>query len=158
VNPRIEEITGTVLSQSHHNDALRLLVVEDSKRVADRLVELLDQIPRVETIGSVESERDAIASMRRSDPDVVILDLHLKQGTGFGVLRSLPTNGDRPTVVVLTNFDLPEYRAQAHALGVTYFLDKANEFERIPEILEEIAARRLEEGVHAHVDGARLDS
>ena len=134
-----------MLSQDHHSENLRLLVVEDSKRVADRLFELLDQVPQVETVDAVESEREAIASVRRTDPDVVILDLHLKQGTGFGVLRSLPAESDRPTVVVLTNFDLPEYRSQAHALGVTYFLDKANEFDRIPEILEEIAARKAED-------------
>jgi DNA-binding NarL/FixJ family response regulator len=134
-----------VLSQSHHSEHLRLLVVEDSKRVADRLFELLDQVPQVETVDAVESEREAIASVRRTDPDVVILDLHLKQGTGFGVLRSLPAESDRPTVVVLTNFDLPEYRSQAYALGVNYFLDKANEFDRIPEILEEIAARKAED-------------
>ena len=141
-----------MLSQGHHNEGLRLLVVEDSKRVADRLFELLDQVPQVETIGAVESEREAIASVRSTDPDVVILDLHLKQGTGFGVLRSLPAESERPTVVVLTNFDLPEYRAQAHALGVSYFLDKANEFDRLPEILEEIAARRWEDDAHTRLD------
>jgi DNA-binding NarL/FixJ family response regulator len=141
-----------VQRQDHHNEQIRLLVVEDSKRVADRLFELLDQVPQVETIGAVESERDAIASVHETDPDVVILDLHLKQGTGFGVLRSLSADNDRPTVVVLTNFDLPEYRSQAHALGVTYFLDKANEFDRIPEILEEIAARRSEDRAYSHVD------
>jgi len=70
-----------VLSQGHHNEGLRLLVVEDSKRVADRLFELLDQVPQVETIGAVESEREAIASVRSTDPDVVILDLHLKQSS-----------------------------------------------------------------------------
>jgi DNA-binding NarL/FixJ family response regulator len=147
-----EEVIGIMLHQDHHNGHIRLLVVEDSKRVADRLFELLDQVPHVDTIGAVESERDAIASLRETHPDVVILDLHLKQGTGFGVLRSLNAEGERPTVVVLTNFDLPEYRSQAHALGVTYFLDKANEFDRIPEILEEIAARRSEDCYCSRLD------
>jgi len=55
-------------------------------------------------------------------------------------------------LLVLTNFDLPEYRAQAHALGVSYFLDKANEFDRLPAILEEIAARRWEDDAHTRLD------
>ena len=122
---------------------LRVLVVEDSKRVTERLRELLDQIPEVETIATVESELDAVTSLAQTQPDVLILDLHLKQGTGFGVLRCMPASRSRPIVVVLTNFALPQYRLQVEAYGVEYFLDKAREYDRLPEILREIAATRL---------------
>jgi DNA-binding NarL/FixJ family response regulator len=119
--------------------------VEDSKRVTERLRELLDEIPSVETVGTAESELEAVNVLSRSTPDVVILDLHLRQGTGFGVLRSMYAAQPRPTVVVLTNFALPQYRAQAQALGVEYFLDKAREYDRLPEILSTIAAGRPDE-------------
>jgi DNA-binding NarL/FixJ family response regulator len=121
---------------------LRVLVVEDSKRVTERLRELLDQIPEVETVGAVESELDAVSTLADVTPDVVILDLHLKQGTGFGVLRGMPASRPPPTVVVLTNFALPQYRSQVEALGVEYFLDKAREYDRLPEILRTIASNR----------------
>jgi DNA-binding NarL/FixJ family response regulator len=121
---------------------LRVLVVEDSRRVTERLRELLDQIPEVETVGAVESELEAVSSMAEVAPDVLILDLHLKQGTGFGVLRGMPVSRPRPTVVVLTNFALPQYRLQVESFGVEYFLDKAREYDRIPEILREIAGRQ----------------
>lgn len=119
---------------------LRVLVVEDSQRVTDRLRELLDQIPRVETVATAQSEEEAISCLRETSPDVVILDLHLRVGTGFGVLRSLQLAATRPIVVVLTNFALPQYRSKAEALGVRYFLDKAREYDRLPAILREIAA------------------
>jgi len=120
---------------------LRVLVVEDSRRVTERLRELLDQIPEVETVGAVESELEAVSSLAEVAPDVLILDLHLKQGTGFGVLRGMPASRPRPTVVVLTNFALPQYRLQVESFGVEYFLDKAREYDRLPEILREIAGR-----------------
>jgi hypothetical protein len=53
----------------------------------------------------------------------------------------MPPSRPRPTVVVLTNFALPQYRLQVEALGVEYFLDKAREYDRLPEILRDIAAR-----------------
>jgi two-component system OmpR family response regulator len=121
---------------------LRVLVVEDSRRVTERLRELLDQIPEVETVGAVESELEAVSSLAEVAPDVLILDLHLKQGTGFGVLRGMPASRPRPTVVVLTNFALPQYRLQVESFGVEYFLDKAREYDRLPEILREIAGRQ----------------
>src|SRR5262245_48585767 len=134
-----EASSGLLKSVQH----LRVLVVEDSKRVTERLRELLDQIPEVETVGAAESELEAVSSLAEVRPDVVILDLHLKQGTGFGVLRAMPASQPRPTVVVLTNFALPQYRLQVEALGVEYFLDKAREYDRLPDILRAIASSRV---------------
>ena len=125
---------------------LRVLVVEDSKRVTERLRELLDEIPSVQTVEAVESELEAVSLVSRAMPDVIILDLHLREGTGFGVLRSIYTARPRPIVVVLTNFALPQYRTQAEALGVEYFLDKSREYDRLPEILSDIATARLQHG------------
>lgn len=120
---------------------LKVLLVEDSRVLADRLIELVDQTPTVELIGHVDNERDAIALLKRKAVDVVVLDLQLKQGTGFGVLKSLIGNKARPHVLVLTNYDLPEYRREATQLGADYFLDKSREYHRLPEILEELSVR-----------------
>ena len=69
----------------------------------------------------------------------MILDLHLRRGTGFGVLREVARHASgAPAVVVFTNYDLPEYRRMALSLGVRHFLDKAREYERLPGVLEEL--------------------
>lgn len=119
---------------------LKLLLVEDSRVLADRLIELIDQTAEVELVAQVDNERDASALLRDHAIDVVILDLQLRQGTGFGVLRSLPRTGRRARVIVLTNFDLPAYRREATELGADYFLDKSREYHRVPEILETLVA------------------
>lgn len=119
---------------------LRVLLVEDSKLLAERLLELLGTIPGTRTLGVVASEKEAILAVRDMLPDVLILDLHLKQGTGFGVLKAMHSLDKYPTVVVLTNYALPQYRTQATTLGAQYFLDKSCEFDRLPEVMEKIAA------------------
>ncbi len=125
-----------------HETTLKVLLVEDSRVLADRLIELVDQTPAVELIGHVDNERDAIALLRRKPVDVIVLDLQLKQGTGFGVLKSLAATAHKARVLVLTNYDLPEYRREATLLGADYFLDKSREYHRVPEILEELSATR----------------
>jgi hypothetical protein len=40
--------------------------------------------------------------------------------------------------VVLTNYDLPEYKSAAAALGATHFLDKARDYGRLGDVLREI--------------------
>jgi DNA-binding NarL/FixJ family response regulator len=121
---------------------LSVLLVEDSRVLAERLRETLLSVPGVQLAGTVDSEADAVALLQRQPVDVVLLDLHLRQGTGFGVLRSIPNDQVRKTVViVLTNYDLAEYRRAAAALGARHFLDKLRDFERLPILLQEISAQ-----------------
>jgi DNA-binding NarL/FixJ family response regulator len=120
--------------------SLRVLLVEDSKVLTERLTEAIRQIPDVELIGTADTEATAVASAKRDAVDVIILDLHLKQGTGFGVMRALAVAQLKPRIIVLTNYDLPEYKNAAIALGATHFLDKARDYGRLPEVLHEICA------------------
>jgi two-component system OmpR family response regulator len=120
---------------------LSVLLVEDSRVLAERLRETLLSVPGVQLAGTVDSEADSVAVLQRQPVDVVLLDLHLRQGTGFGVLRAIPSRQVRKTVViVLTNYDLAEYRRAAAALGARHFLDKLRDFERLPTLLQQIGA------------------
>jgi two-component system, OmpR family, response regulator len=123
--------------------SLRVLLVEDSKVLTERLTEAIRQIPQVELIGTADTEASAVAAAKRDSVDVIILDLHLKQGTGFGVMRALATTHLKPRIIVLTNYDLPEYKNAAIALGATHFLDKARDYGRLPEVLHEICEAHL---------------
>lgn len=125
---------------------LSVLLVEDSRVLAERLREALLAVPGVQLAGTVDSEAEAVAALQRQPVDVVLLDLHLRQGTGFGVLRAIPSDRVKKTVViVLTNYDLAEYRRAAAALGARHFLDKLRDFDRLPTLLQQIGAE-LPEG------------
>jgi DNA-binding NarL/FixJ family response regulator len=69
--------------------------------------------------------------------DVIILDLQLKAGTGFGVMQRL--GKDRPKIIVFTNYMLPEYQRLADSMGVEYFLNKSLDYERLPQLLRKSA-------------------
>jgi two-component system, OmpR family, response regulator len=120
---------------------LGVLLVEDSPRIAERLRELLTQNVGVRVLATVVDELSAIQALRELPVDLLILDLQLKTGTGFGVLETI--GSDRPTTVVMTNYALPQYRERAKQLGVEYFLNKEKDFERLPEIVADIQAARL---------------
>ena len=117
---------------------LNVLLVEDSVILAERLGELLKTTARVELVGVVADEVSALKRIGEGGIDVVVLDLHLRQGTGFGVLRGIRDKADAPVVIVLTNYDLREYRDAAAALGARYFLDKGREMERLTTVLGEV--------------------
>ena len=60
-----------------------------------------------------------------------------------GVMRALATAQLKPRIIVLTNYDLPEYKNAAIALGATHFLDKARDYGRLPEVLHDIREAHL---------------
>jgi two-component system OmpR family response regulator len=122
--------------------SLRVLLAEDSSLLAARLTELIRRLPDVDLIETVDTEAAALGSIAGSRPDVLILDLHLRNGSGFGVLRSLARGGHRPKVVILTNFGLPEYRHEAESFGVEAFLDKSRDYFRLPSLLRGFARER----------------
>jgi DNA-binding NarL/FixJ family response regulator len=120
---------------------LSVLLVEDSQLLADRLREAILAVPGTELVGTVDSESAAVEILKQRPIDVVLLDLHLRGGTGFGVLRAINA-GELGNVIaiVLTNHDLGEYRRAAAALGARHFLDKLRDFDRLPQLLQQIAA------------------
>jgi two-component system, OmpR family, response regulator len=119
---------------------LRVLLVEDSPLLAARLGESLAPLEGVELVASVTDESSAVGAVADNQVDVIILDLQLKHGTGFGVVQRL--GAKRPTVIVFTNYMLPEYRRRADALGVEYFLNKSRDYERLPQLLQELERRQ----------------
>ena len=125
---------------SSQEKSVKVLLVEDSAVLGEILSEALSELPEVDLVGVVDSESEAFRVIARDRVDLIFLDLQLKQGTGFGILRALAGMSRAPRSVVLTNHDLPEYQTAAMALGATYFLDKARDFHRLPEIVRAIIA------------------
>ena len=118
---------------------LKVLLVEDSPRIAGMLCEMLREDELAAVVEVVPDQQSAIDQARQSHFDVMILDLQLRTGTGFGVLAAL--GDDRPLTVVLTNYALPEYRRRAQELGAEYFLDKSKDLERLHSIMTNLRSQ-----------------
>lgn len=125
---------------------LRVFLVEDSAVIRERLTETISSLAHVEVVGHAETEATAIAALREMPIDAVVLDLQLKQGHGFNVLKALRAQADRPriTVLVLTNFASSQYRGRSMEIGADYFFDKAREYDRLCDVLVDLASRRTQ--------------
>ena len=125
---------------------LRVLLVEDSPYIRERLVDLLVEPGRIEIIGHADNEESAVALVRDEPWDVLVLDLQLKRGTGLGVLRALaPARRADTKVIVLTNYAFPQYREKSFALGADYFFDKAREYHRVRDVLDGLLGTPMSE-------------
>ena len=115
--------------------ALKVFIVEDSDPVKRRLVSTLSDMEGIELIGNAETEWDAIQGILSAAPDVVILDIQLRQGNGMNVLTEVKRRLPDLKVIVLTNFGYPQYHQRCLQAGADHFLDKSSEFMSVEEII-----------------------
>jgi DNA-binding NarL/FixJ family response regulator len=114
---------------------MRIFVSEDSPEIRKRLVAMLRTVPGISVVGEAESVRAAIAGVLSTASDVLLLDLQLADGSGLDVLSGLKTQRPALRVIVLTNFATAQHRQASLAAGADVFLDKSQEFQRVPDIL-----------------------
>lgn len=120
----------------------RVYIVEDSTAIRARLTEMLSRMDRVSVVGEAGNAREAVAGILRIRPDSVLLDLNLMGRTGIDVMRSVRPAAPEIVFIVLTNHSEPQYRRACAEAGAAYFLDKSREFDRVREVIAEIAATR----------------
>ena len=121
-----------------------VFIVDDSPQLAEMLGELLADPGNVEVVGSADSVAVALAEIERLLPDVVIVDLQLRDGNGFQVaegIAKLPGE-ERIEIVFFTNHTSPEFVRRAAELNVAHFLDKSKDHARIVELVHAKVGQR----------------
>ena len=115
--------------------ACEVFVVDDSPPIRSRLVRLVEGTGHARVVGEASTPAEAIPGILRTQPDVAILDFHLRGGTGLDVLRGIRAGAPATLVVMLSNETDPAYRRICLTAGASCFLDKSTEFERITEMV-----------------------
>jgi len=118
---------------------LLLYIVDDSRILCEHLIGMLADLEDIEVIGQAQDPLEAIESIQKLNPQVVILDIRMPRGSGLDVLEAVKKNKDSPKVIIFTNYPYPQYRKKCMQSGADYFFDKHTEFEKLFEILKQLA-------------------
>jgi len=121
---------------------VRVLIVDDSLLLRERLSCRLGKIDGVEIAGKACDVPGGIDAFRRAQPDVVVLDLQMPGGTGIDVLEAIKRERPSTIVVILTNYPLPQLRKKSQESGAEYFFDKTQEIAKVAEVLKEMVQMR----------------
>lgn len=104
---------------------IRVLVADDERLVRAGFRMILAAEPDIDVVAEAGDGREALAEVRRSRPDVVLMDIRMPEVDGLTATRRiLDLAGERPHVILLTTFDLDEYVYQALRAGASGFLLK----------------------------------
>jgi len=103
---------------------LRLLVVDDHEVVRQGLVALLDRRAGFEVIAQAGTVAEAIAEAARFEPDVVIMDVRMPDGSGIEACREIRAARPETRVVMLTSYPDEEAVLSAIIAGASGYLLK----------------------------------
>jgi DNA-binding NarL/FixJ family response regulator len=120
---------------------MNVFIVDDSEVVCSGLESMLSEIEGVRVTGKAQDVRGAVEAIQRLQPDFVILDIRLIDGSGIDVLKEIKKRDPSPMVLVLTNYPYPQYRKKCLDMGAEYFLDKVTEIDKIPGIFKNMRAK-----------------
>lgn len=136
--------------------SLRVLVIDDHALVREGLRRLISRDETMRIVGEAASKREALAQISHHNPDVIVVDLHLPDGSGLEVIAWTRSLSQKIGIVVLTMSNMPEHVLASMQSGASAHIDKAAP---IGEVLEAIrvsahrpltfTARRLTEAVEA---------
>lgn len=112
---------------------MRALIVDDEAPARAKLRRLLTAEPGVEIIGEATNGREAIAAIKRSQPDIVFLDIQMPGLDGFAVADTIERDGG-PYIVFVTAND--QHALRAFEVGAVDYLLKPFTPERFARVLE----------------------
>jgi DNA-binding NarL/FixJ family response regulator len=102
----------------------RVLIVDDHPIVRQGLRRLIEAEPDLEVCGEAEAVRDAKALVRELRPDIVIVDISLKQGDGLELLKDIRAHYPTLPVLVLSMHDEAVYAERMLSAGASGYIMK----------------------------------
>jgi DNA-binding NarL/FixJ family response regulator len=125
---------------------LKIVTVDDSLAIAERLKNMLAEMDNVNFLGNARNITSALNLISLQKPDVVVLDIYLEddmpKSNGINLLIILKKKYPDLKIIMLTNLSETQYRNTCVAFGADFFFDKTNEFDMIPETLEKLISIR----------------
>ena len=100
---------------------MKALIVDDEELARRRVVNLLEEVPQIEVMGECSNGKTAIKLINSQRPDLIFLDINMKDMNGFEVLQKVEI-APKPIVIFVTAYD--NYASRAFDVEAFDFLLK----------------------------------
>jgi two-component system nitrate/nitrite response regulator NarL len=124
---------------SPKQERVRVLVADDHPIYREGIVRAVKERPDLELVGEAEDGRIALEEIKRSGPDVALLDIRMPGLEGPQVLNALQRDGVKTSVIFLSAFMEGELAYETVAAGARGYLSKESAREEICDAIVAVA-------------------
>ena len=118
---------------------IKVLLVEDHLILAESFAALLKSDPQIEVVGMAASVKAAVELARQHQPDIVLMDIRLPDGSGLDAAMTIRSTAEKTAFVFLTAYDSEETLAEAIEAGAAAFLPKSEASETVVDAIRRVA-------------------
>ena len=111
----------------------KTIIVDDERLAREEVKRALQNFPEFEIVGEAANVDTAIAIIEKEQPDIIFLDIHMPEKSGFDLLEELTTVSE---VVFTTAYD--QYAVKAFELNALDYLVKPLREERFAKTIEKV--------------------
>ncbi|PKL88155.1 MAG: hypothetical protein CVV23_11755 [Ignavibacteriae bacterium HGW-Ignavibacteriae-2] len=111
-----------------------ILIIEDAPNLVINLKKLIKEVGGFKLIQQASTINEAKVVLTFSDPEIVILDLDLPDGSGMDLIPIIK-NQTKAIVIIFTNHSDKLFQKNAFNLGVDHFLDKVKDVDKLLDLL-----------------------
>lgn len=121
-------------------ETVAVLLVDDHPLFLDGMRSLVNGLPWATVVGEAATADEAIALARELQPDVVVMDLRLQQGSGVDATHTISAESPTTAVLVVTMFDDDDSVFAAMRAGARGYLLKGAGRDEVVRALRSVAA------------------
>jgi len=119
---------------------IRVILVEDHPMFRERLAELINVEPDMEVCGQAETVHEAMELVRRAKPDLAIVDITLKDGSGLELIKDLKAQSIQLPVLVLSMHQESLYAERILQAGAKGYVSKNQAASEVMKAIRQILA------------------
>ncbi len=117
---------------------MNILIVEKSFQIRKRLIRLVSHVEGINSISIATTFEEMINHLSNSSFDLLITDFFALDLFTLNGISKIKNKYQLRQLIVLADFYSLQIRIKYLEHGIDYFLDKANESEKIPQIIEKL--------------------
>jgi len=134
-------------------ESSRILVVDDHPIVREGLAEAIDNETDLCVCGEAEDRHQAIAAIQAGHPDLVIVDLKLKDSDGFELIKDIHARWPKLPMLVVSMYEESVYAERVIRAGARGYITKQEATRKIIEAVRRVLSGSiyLNDSVAAHL-------
>ena len=119
------------------DSTLTILIIENNRVISGRLTELLYEMNDVKSILTADDFKKAHKILNCNKVDIILLCVHVSDADILELV-SICNYDQQCSIIILSNHPQNFYKEKYKYLGLNYWIDKANDFDLIPQLIEQI--------------------